>query len=101
MSDDYRVDADAMTAVAGGLADAAEQVRGAAEVLGDCWDDGFGPGGLAEAVGELTGVWQGRLHAVYTDVASAAAQVRSARDAYLDADSSAAGELNRGGYIGG
>jgi uncharacterized protein YukE len=95
--DTYRVDPDAMTAVAGDLDEAAEQARAAAEALAGGRDDGYGPGGLAEAVGELTGVWQGRLSGVYRDVTSAAAGVRSARDAYLDADSSAAAELDRGG----
>ena len=97
MSDQYRADADAMTALAGGLDLAADQVRAAAELLAAGADDGLGPGGLAEAVGELTGVWQGRLQSVQSDVAATALDVRSARDAYLDADASVSGELNRGG----
>ena len=95
--DTYRLDPDAMTAVAGGLDEAAEQARAAAEALSDGWDAEFGPGGLAEAVGELTGVWEGRLRTVQWEVASAAVEVRSARDTYVDADTSSAAELDRGG----
>lgn len=97
----YRADADAMTAVAGGLDEAAEQARAAADVLAGDWygpgADGYGPGGLAEAVGELTGVWQGRLTSVFVEVSTAAGHVRSARDAYLDADSTVAARLDREG----
>lgn len=102
---DFRANADALTALAGDLDEAAGQARAAAEAVAGTaagavaggWDGEYGPDGLAEAVGELTGVWQGRLLGVHRDVATAATQVRAARDAYLDADAAAAAEFERGG----
>ncbi|HET8641233.1 MAG TPA: hypothetical protein VFM37_04810 [Pseudonocardiaceae bacterium] len=106
---DFRANTDALTALAGDLDEAAGQARAAAEAVAGAaagaaagavaggWDGEYGPDGLAEAVGELTGVWQGRLLGIHRDVATAATQVRAARDAYLDADAAAAAEFERGG----
>jgi hypothetical protein len=97
MTDRYRVDADAMTAAAGRLDEAAEDVRAAAELLAEGAGDDLGPGGVTEEAGGLTEAWTARLSAVHEQVASGAAGVRAARDAYLDVDDVVTGELNRGG----
>lgn len=97
MTNEYRVDADAMTAAAGRLEEAADEVRAATEILADGCGDDLGPGGVTEAASDLTEAWTARLSAVHVDVASAATSVRAARDGYLDVDESVSAELNRGG----
>lgn len=97
MADKYRVDVDAMTAVAGRLDDAADEVMAATEILAEGAGEDLGPGGVTEEAGALTESWTARLSAVHADLAAGAAGVLAARDSYLDVDEAAAAELNRGG----
>lgn len=89
----FHADPPALDALARRLDDTADEYRSAAHAL-EAPDD-LGPAPIPAALTALTGEWSGRIRAVGTDFASAAAGVRTAAKAYRATDVAAAEELGR------
>ncbi|WP_447003207.1 type VII secretion target [Saccharothrix isguenensis] len=83
MSDGFRVDPDALTAFAGRLDEAADEVGAAASTVEGPLGD-LGPEGVTEAVGQLVAEWARTLRGVRLDVV--ADEVRAAAETYHQAD---------------
>ncbi|MFD0200981.1 MULTISPECIES: WXG100 family type VII secretion target [Saccharothrix] len=83
MSDGYQVDPEALTAFAGRLDEAADEVRAAASTLAEPPGD-LGPEGVTEAVEQLAAEWAGVLRGV--ELAAMADSVRTAGETYRQAD---------------
>ncbi|GHF94537.1 MULTISPECIES: DUF6507 family protein [Amycolatopsis] len=91
----FHADPAALDALAARLEDTADEYRSAADSL-EAPDD-LGPGPVSAALTALAGELSGRIRAVETDFASAAAGVRTAAKAYRTTDAAAADELGRAG----
>ncbi|WIX92152.1 type VII secretion target [Amycolatopsis sp. DG1A-15b] len=89
----FHADPSALDALALRLEDTADEYRSAAHSL-EAPDD-LGPAPVSVALAALTGEWSGRIRAVETDFARAAASVRTAAKAYRATDAAAAEELGR------
>jgi uncharacterized protein YukE len=83
MSDGYRVGPDALTAFAGRLDEAADEVRAAASTVEEPLGD-LGPEGVTEAVEQLVAEWARTLRGVELD--AVADEVRAAAETYRQAD---------------
>ncbi|MFI9010613.1 hypothetical protein ACIGNX_25590 [Actinosynnema sp. NPDC053489] len=83
MSDGYLVDPDELTAFAGRLEEAADEVRAAAAAVGEPPGD-LGPEGVAEAVARLVAEWAEVLRGVELDAMADA--LRAAGETYRQAD---------------
>jgi uncharacterized protein YukE len=90
----FHADPAALDGLAVKLADSADEFGAAAGDLETAAGD-LGAAAVADALTELTAQWSGRLRAVQTDYATAAAGVRAAARAYRATDADAADALGR------
>lgn len=91
----FHADPAALDALALRLEDASEDYRAAAVSVEAAGTGDLGPPSVTGALTALTAEWSGRIRAVETDFATAAAGVRTAAKAYRTADASAAEDLGR------
>ncbi|WIX99287.1 hypothetical protein QRX60_35285 [Amycolatopsis mongoliensis] len=91
----FHADPAALDALALRLEDTAEDHAAAAAQVETAASGDLGPAVVSGALAVLAGEWSGRIRAVETDFAAAAADVRTAAQAYRTTDAAAAGELGR------
>jgi uncharacterized protein YukE len=95
MSDRYSADLPAMTAAAGRLDAASDELRAAASLLDEGVDGDLGQG-VTAAVDALADGWSRRLRVVEAEQIAMTADLGAAMDAYVEAEQAAATELRRG-----
>jgi hypothetical protein len=91
----FHADPAALDTLARRLEDTAEDHGTAAADTEAAATGNLGPPAVSSALTALTGEWSGRIRAVQTDFANAAASVRAAATAYRTTDANAAEDLGR------
>jgi hypothetical protein len=91
----FHADPVALDTLARRLEDAAEDHQAAAADIEAADAGDLGPLPVSAALTALTAEWSGRIRAVQTDFATAAASVRTAAKAYRTTDANAAEDLGR------
>lgn len=92
----YHVDPAELSATAVRLSEAAQDVHTAATDLSEGAGGDLGPGGVSEAVDDLTRAWATKIRLVHDDLMAVARDLRTTRDVYADGEGYVADRLRRG-----